>query len=364
MKQKASEKIKRIRDSIFFNNPDMVPIQDLFFWDDFIENWRNYFNLNKDADIFRYYDYDMVLAGSNIDPHIDNVKIIEKNEQYAVYKGGFGSVLKLDFKQPIPLFLKYAVSNVRELKKFIFDDPSDSKRYNLPFAIPDCYNIQESFNKQIENYKDDFCIFGNICEARETVWRVMGIENELIALLDSPNEVRHFAETAADFNIELGRNQLENKNINGLIIYGDIAYKNGLLMSPALWKEIYYPPLKRIVKTLKKYEKPIVYHTDGNYIDIIEDFIDIGIDALHPNEAKAGVDVVKLREKYGKKISYLCNIDVSKALVGSKEQIKNELTYKLKAAVGGGFLPGGDDISSDVLPENYDYYISLLKELR
>jgi len=364
MKQKAAEKINRIRDSIYYNNPDRVPVQDLFFWDDFIENWKSYFNLSQDTDIFRYYDYDLALASSNIDPHVDNVKIIEKNEHYVVYEGGFGSVLKLDFKQPVPLFLKYAAGNVKELKDFIFDDPSDSKRYNLPFAIPDCYNMQEPFNKQIENYKDDFCIFGNICEARETVWRVMGIENELMALMDSPNEIRCFAEAAADFNIELGRNQLENENVNGIIIYGDVAYKNGLLMSPWLWKEIYYPPLKRIVRTLKKYGKPLVYHTDGNYLGIIEDLIDIGIDATHPNEAKAGIDVVKLREKYGKKIAYFCNIDVANALAESKEQIKNELCYKLKAASGGGFLPGGDDISSDVLPENYDYYIELLKELR
>jgi len=192
----------------------------------------------------------------------------------------------------------------------------------------------------------------------------MGIENELMALIDFPDEIRQFAETAADFNIELGRNQLKNEDINGLIIYGDVAYKNGLLMSPRLWKEIYYPPLKRIVRELKKFEKPIIYHTDGKYLCIIEDFIEIGIDALHPNEAKAGIGVVKLREKYREKIAYLCNIDVSRALLGSKEHIKNELVYKLKAAAGGGFLPGGDDISSDVLPENYDYYIKLLKELR
>ncbi|MHB1443389.1 MAG: uroporphyrinogen decarboxylase family protein [Candidatus Humimicrobiaceae bacterium] len=364
MKRKASEKINRIRDNIFYDKPDMVPIQDLFFWDEFIENWRRFFNLSKDTDISKYYDYDMVLAGSNIDPHIDNVKIIEKNEHGVIYEGGFGSILKLDFKQPIPLFLRYAVRNIKELQKFTFDDPSDVRRFNQPFAIPDCYNMQKPFNKQINDYKDDFCIFGNICEARETVWRVMGIENELMSLMDFPDEVKSFAEIAADFNIELGRNQLKNENINGLIIYGDVAYKNGLLMSPGLWREIYYPPLKRIVRELKKFEKPIIYHTDGNYLDIIEDFIEIGIDALHPNEAKAGIDVVKLREKYGKKIAYLCNIDVSRALLGSKEQIKNELTYKLKSAVGGGFLPGGDDISSDVPPENYDYYISMLKELR
>jgi len=35
----------------------------------------------------------------------------------------------------------------------------------------------------------------------------------------------------------------------------------------------------------------------------------------------------------------------------------------LKAAEGGGYLPGGDDIPSSVSPENYDYYLRSVKEL-
>ncbi len=45
MTGKAKEKIKRVRDSIYFDNPDIIPVQDLFLWDDFIENWKKYFNL-------------------------------------------------------------------------------------------------------------------------------------------------------------------------------------------------------------------------------------------------------------------------------------------------------------------------------
>jgi len=146
MRSRAKEKINRVRDSIYFNNPDMIPIQDLFFWDDFIENWRRYFNLKPDADINKYYDYDMVLASSNIDPQLDNVKVIERDENYVTYEGGFGSILKLDFRQPVPLFLRYAVCSAKELKKFTFEDPSDSKRHNMPFANTDCFNMQKPFS--------------------------------------------------------------------------------------------------------------------------------------------------------------------------------------------------------------------------
>ncbi len=190
------------------------------------------------------------------------------------------------------------------------------------------------------------------------------MENEFMAILDHPDKLKKFAERAADFNIELGKAQLENENISLIIVYGDISYKNGILMSPKDWKEIYLPPLKRICNTLKKYDKPIIYHTDGNYLAVIEDLIDAGFDALHPNEAKAGIDVVKLREKYENKIAYLGNIDAAGVLPKSKDTIKKEVIYKLKAAKGGGYIPGGDDIPASVSPENYDYYMKVLKQYR
>ena len=359
---KAKEKIKRVRDSIYFSNPDKFPIQDLFFWDEFIKKWKEFFKLGQDTDIFKYYDFDIVLCTPNIDPIIDNVVEIEKTQNYVVYKGGFGSILKLNFSQPIPYFIENALTDIKDLDKFKFEDPNDKSRYTDRFAPPDQYSKLSSFYEQLNNYKNDFCIFGNICEARETVWRIIGLQNELFAIHDNPDLLKRFAERAADFNIELGKIQLENENINGLIVYGDVGYSNGLLMSPEAWRKIYYPPLKRICDALLKYEKPIIYHTDGNYLAIIEDLIKAGFNATHPNEAKAGIDVVQLNQKYHKKIAFMGNIDAANALSKDKDSIRKEIYYKLKAAEGGGYLPGGDDIPSSVSPENYDYYLRLVRE--
>ena len=57
------------------------------------------------------------------------------------------------------------------------------------------------------------------------------------------------------------------------------------------------------------------------------------------------------------------NIDAANVLSKDKDSIRKEIHYKLKAAEGGGYLPGGDDIPSSVSPENYDYYLRSVKEL-
>jgi len=110
--------------------------------------------------------------------------------------------------------------------------------------------------------------------------------------------------------------------------------------------------------------KPLIYHTDGNYLEVIQDLISIGFDGLHPNEAKAGIDVVKLKEKYNGSIAFFCNIDAAGSLSKDKAAIEKEILYKIRAADGGGYLPGGDDIPPTVSPQNYDFYINLLKQLR
>ncbi len=197
--KKALEKTNRVRDCIFYRNPKAVAIQDMFYWDDFVKNWREYFGFTRDVDIFNYYDLDIVCCSPNIDPFIKNVIEITKTIKDVIYRGGFGSVLKLDFSQPVPGFIDYYIKDTKDLKDFIFEDPEDNRRYNNSFAPCDQYYTIPSFNEQVAKYKDDFCIFGNICEARETVWRMIGLENELMTLEDCPEIIADFAEKSCRF---------------------------------------------------------------------------------------------------------------------------------------------------------------------
>ncbi|MCL4376963.1 MAG: hypothetical protein M1409_01075, partial [Actinobacteria bacterium] len=226
--KKALKKIQRINDCLKYkDDKNNFPIQDIYFWDKFLINWRKYFKLNNNEDIFRYYDLDMVCCSPNIDPKIENVIVIEKTQSYIIYKGGFGSTLKLDFSQPVPYFIDFAVKEITDLDKYEFEDPNDRKRFEKSFAPVDMYGLTLPFSGQIENYRDDFFIMGNISEGREMAWRVLGLQNELLYISLYPEKLRSFAEKVADFDIELGKIQLSNKFVDGIMVYGDIAYKNG-----------------------------------------------------------------------------------------------------------------------------------------
>ena len=107
----------------------------------------------------------------------------------------------------------------------------------------------------------------------------------------------------------------------------------------------------------------LVYHRCGDSRAILDGLVEAGIDAYQPLEVKAGMDVLKLKEKYGNSIAFMGNIDAHNVLTGPKVEMKRDLLNKLKAAIGSGYIPSSDhSIHSDISPENYDYFINLIKK--
>ena len=94
-----------------------------------------------------------------------------------------------------------------------------------------------------------------------------------------------------------------------------------------------------------------------------EDFIEMGLDSYNPLEAKAGLDVIDLKRRYGRRWAFNGNIDVEKLATNDRDAIRREVLTKLNAAKGGGFIFQSDHSMPDsVDPATYDYAISLVRE--
>ena len=107
----------------------------------------------------------------------------------------------------------------------------------------------------------------------------------------------------------------------------------------------------------------VFYHGCGNATDIFEDMVEIGLDCYNPLEAKADLDVVKLKENYGGRLAFCGNMDVRVLERGNPDEIRKEVLYKMQAAKGGGWVMQSDhSISSDVSPESYELAIRTLRE--
>jgi uroporphyrinogen decarboxylase len=96
----------------------------------------------------------------------------------------------------------------------------------------------------------------------------------------------------------------------------------------------------------------------------MESFINCGVNVFYPMEPAAGMDIVRMREKFGRGIYYKGGID-KHILREGKEAIKNELKYKLSPLMQeGGCVFGLDHRIPNGTPlESYRYYIDTARDI-
>jgi uroporphyrinogen-III decarboxylase len=136
-----------------------------------------------------------------------------------------------------------------------------------------------------------------------------------------------------------------------------------MFFSPAYWRRVYKPQLKRLCDAAHAAGLKTIYHGCGNASPVFEDMIEAGVDAYNPLEAKAGLDVVELKRRFGKRWAFNGNIDVRVLATNDREQIRREVLRKLNAAKGGGYILQSDhSVPDNVAPASYDYMIQLARE--
>jgi len=137
----------------------------------------------------------------------------------------------------------------------------------------------------------------------------------------------------------------------------DLGTQLSLIISPEHYRKFLKPFEKKIFDFIKSKapKAKIWFHSCGAVSEIIEDFIDIGVDILNPVQPlAAGMDSFELKKRFGKRISFHGGIDLQKAMIGSTDDVKEEVEKRIRAfAVGGGYIMASSNhIQDDTPPEN------------
>jgi uroporphyrinogen decarboxylase len=136
---------------------------------------------------------------------------------------------------------------------------------------------------------------------------------------------------------------------------GDLAYDSGTFMSPEQFREFIKPYYVEIVDFIHDRGVKVFKHSDGEHWNIMEDFIEIGFDGIHPIQPQC-MDIGEVKNKVGERICILGNIDCIDTLVrGSEDDVVEEVRRVIEvAAPGGGYIiASSNTIHPGVKPENY-----------
>jgi uroporphyrinogen decarboxylase len=146
----------------------------------------------------------------------------------------------------------------------------------------------------------------------------------------------------------------------------DLGFKVSTLTSPSNIRTYVIPQYKRVIDLIHDAGKPFLWHSCGNIFSIMEDVIDLGINAKHSNE-----DVIApfdtWIDKYGDRIGLLGGIDVDILCRENPEKIRDIVIDKgtrFRQSARGFALGSGNSIPDYVPVDGYLAMMEAAQQIR
>ncbi len=148
-----------------------------------------------------------------------------------------------------------------------------------------------------------------------------GTENLYLDLGLRPAELRCLTDMVHGFNLKLVERWAKT-SLDGLGFMDDWGSQTALLISPATWREVFKPLYKEYCDLIHASGKKVFFHSDGHIIEIYEDLIEIGVDAV--NSQLFCMDIEDVAARFGGRITFWGEIDRQRVLpFGTPEEVRS-----------------------------------------
>ncbi len=186
-------------------------------------------------------------------------------------------------------------------------------------------------------------------------WRsIGGMGNLLLNFRENPKLVHQLLQVATDFILKAIDIAIDI-GVDAFIMNGDFAHETGLLFSLEDYRKYLKPSHAKIVEHIHQKGKLIAKHSDGDVWPLLDEWLEIGFDGIHPIQPQC-MDIKQVKQYVSGKMAVMGNIDCRTLLVlGSEEEVKKNVKETIeKAAPGGGYIiSSSNSIHPGCKAENY-----------
>lgn len=204
----------------------------------------------------------------------------------------------------------------------------------------------------------------------ERAFEMQGMEKFLMNLAVEPDFAQELLNKNNQLCMQLMNHFLDECGdlIDIIKIGDDLGTQESLMISPRMYRRMLKPLHAEMIAMIKQKTKAkVFFHTDGDVFDLIEDFIEIGVDVLNPIQTSAGKmsDLEGLKQRYNKRIVFCGAIDTQKVLpYGTPEQVRQEVkrVINILGKDGGYMLATVHTVMNEVPPENILAMVDAVEE--
>ena len=336
------------------------------FWRETAAKWSSEGRFARPDDVSDHFGLDVRRTGGEITPaawKLVNLladpdaqdELVEETEATRLVRDGNGALLRwVKGRSGAPEHVDFLVKDRRGWEEHIRFRLVDAAAYERRIDYARYRDLRAECDRQ------NVFLTAGVVAAFDLMSPMCGHEHLLAGMAADPGWVREMAGLYTTVTIDLLEILFEQEGPpDGLWVWDDLGFKHRPFMSPAMYREILFAAHKRLFDFAHAHKLPVILHSDGLVEPLIPHLIEAGIDCLQPLEAKAGMDLLKLKKRFGERIALIGGMDARVLVSNDLAQVENELRSRLpEAMAGSGYILQVDhSVPDQVSYETYRHFV-------
>lgn len=194
-----------------------------------------------------------------------------------------------------------------DLARLHIPDPNDPARF-------------AGVNDFAEQYPDRFRMASLALSGFTTMWMLRGFDRLMLDIALEPERVRQLGEVVFGFEENLIE-ALPRSVFDAVAFFDDWGTQSGMVISPRSWRQLFKPFYSHQFELVHKLGMFVYFHCCGQYLPIIPDLIEIGVDILNISQPNL-YDIAELGRCFGGKVCFICPVSYqTTSITGTRQQI-------------------------------------------
>jgi len=363
----------RFMKTLLFESTDCVPCMEIALWQQTKERWvaegmppEVGSDLMRGSEHFDLEGYDTVAIDATMPrPPLEH-RVLEETDEHVLFVDALGRKRKAlktgtvgGQRMSMDQYVAFAVHDRESFRRFKqhYLGPTE-ERYPQDWAgVVAGLKASEKPLTLLDPLSGTFGYYSMLRN-----W--MGTEGVSLLLYDDVALVEECLEFLTEFALRTLARAVTEVKFDFYYIHEDMSYKNGPLVSPAMFRRLFLPHYKRLIEFLRSHGvELIMVDTDGNHELLTPVFLDAGVDGFGPIERAADMDPVKIRRQYGQRVAMVGGVD-KREIAKGRRAIEKEIAHTIAPILDqGGFIPTIDHaIPPDVSLADFEYYLDLKRK--
>jgi uroporphyrinogen decarboxylase len=233
------------------------------------------------------------------------------------------------------------------VKKPLIEDWQDVYDFQPPVSLLEV--DREAVNRFCRS-TDKYVLSGSIPRPFERFQFIRTMEQALMDLILQPPELSILLDSLHSFyckEIEVWA----TTEVDAIAFMDDWGTQNALVASPEIFRRFFKPMYKDYAEIAHQYGKKIFMHSDGFILDIIQDLIEVGIDALNSQVFCMGLE--EMGRRFSGKLTFWGEIDRQYILSqGTEEEVLAAVRSFYDSLYKGGGVIAQCEFGLEAKPEN------------